>query len=176
MLAQGHGIDRTALADTVYKGISLGLPSFVEALSWVVFAKAFQYVPATDTLRGWNVRCAPAPLEAPVRYRTKRDGSIATFGPYTVREIRESDARPRPYRDGLMIDYSMDGRARGPMARLRDPIVAIERDAVDVLLGWIEERNVATPCGNRSIDALETPSMLATPVAAVTCLCVHSRA
>jgi hypothetical protein len=136
MLAEGHSIDRTALADTVYKGISLGLPSFVEALSWVVFAKTFQYVPATYTLRGWNVRCEQTPLESPVKYRTKKDGSVETFGPYLVREIRETDARPRPYRDGLMIDYSMDGHARGSMARTRDSIVAVEAGSVDVLLGW----------------------------------------
>lgn len=149
MLAEGHSIDRSALRDTVYKGISLGLPSFIEALSWVVFAKTFQHVPEGDSLRGWNVRCEQTPLESPVKYRTKRDGSVETFGPYIVRELRDTDARPRPYREGLMIDYSMDGRARGSMARTRDPIVAVEAGSVDVLLGWswisVGSGGVSTP-------------------------------
>ncbi len=149
MMSAGHAIDPARLRDAVYRGISLGLPSLIEALSWVVFAKTFAYDPSADTLRGWNVRCEQTPLDEPVRYRTKRDGTIETFGPYIVRAIRESDARPRPYSNGLMIDYSLDGRARGAMARTRDPIVAVEQGSTDVLLGWswiaVGTRGISTP-------------------------------
>jgi hypothetical protein len=148
-LARGHAIDPAALRDSVYKGISLGLPRVIEALSWVVFAKTFAHDPVTGSLRGWNVRCEQTPLDAPVRYRTRKDGSIETFGPYIVREIRDTDARPRPYREGLMIDYSLDGRARGSMARTRDPIVAVREGSVEVLMGWswisVGRGGVSTP-------------------------------
>lgn len=136
MLAEGHPIVPSALHNTVYKGISLGLPSVIEAVSWVVFAKTFEFDDHSQKLRGWNVRCEQTPLDQPVRYQHNRAGAPKTFGPYFVRAIEDSDPRPRPYQRGLMIDYSLDGAAGGVLGRTRDPIVAVQRGAFDVLLGW----------------------------------------
>jgi hypothetical protein len=134
MLADGGAIDPTALRNTVYRGISLGLPRVVESLSWVVFAKTFAWASASETLRGWNVRCHQDPLTSPVRYRVGRDGRPETFGPYRVRAL-DNDPRPRPYGPGLMIDYGLGG-ARGALSRMRDPIVSVIPGSTEVLLGW----------------------------------------
>jgi hypothetical protein len=147
MLAQGGPIDPVALRDTVYRGISLGLPRALEALSWVVFAKTFAWDPRADSLRGWNVRCHQDPLTAPARYRQGREGAPETFGPYLVRPIHD-DPRPRPYGPGLMIDYGLGG-AKGVLSRMRDPIVSVIPGSADVLLGWsfavVGASAIATP-------------------------------
>jgi hypothetical protein len=135
-LATGHPIEPSRLTDTVYRGISLGLPRFIEKLSWVVFAKTFARDPSSDGLRGWNVRCHQDPIDAPVRYRVGKDGAPLSWGPYTLRSIRDDDLRPRPYGPGLMIDYSLGGTVGGSLGRTRDPLVAVTKDSVDVLLGW----------------------------------------
>src|SRR5207302_10620230 len=55
-LCEGHPIDPAALDDTEYRGIALGLPRFVEWISWKTFQKTFHRDPATGALRGSHVR------------------------------------------------------------------------------------------------------------------------
>ena len=147
LLAQGGPVDPATLRDTVYRGVSLGLPRALEALSWVVFAKTFAWDPPSASLRGWNVRCHQAPLDAPVRYRQARDGQPETFGPYLVRPIQD-DPRPRAYGPGLMIAYALGG-AKGALSHMRDPIVSVTPGSADVLLGWsfavLGSTAIATP-------------------------------
>lgn len=124
LLARGHAIDERALDDSQYRGISLGLPRAVEALTWKTFMKTFHRDPRTGRLRGWNVRLAQTGIDGPTVARKR-------FGHYHVAPLGKT---PRPCGPGLLIDYS--GGTRGPMSRLRDPIVAVDAGSVELLLGW----------------------------------------
>ncbi|HEY6032674.1 MAG TPA: hypothetical protein VIV58_00405 [Kofleriaceae bacterium] len=122
LLERGHPIDPAELADTVYRGISLGLPAWVERLSWKKFAKAFHRDPNTGALRGWNIRIEQDGLDRPWRARL-RGGRTWTFGHFAV--VRENDR--------VILDYGA-GRAFA-MRAVRDPLVALELGSARVLLG-----------------------------------------
>ncbi len=123
-LAAGHAIDQAALADSQYRGISLGLPRAIEALTWKTFRKTFHRDPHDGRLRGWNVRLAQTGIDGP-------SVPLKSFGHYGVGALGPT---PRPCGPGLLLDYSAG--TRGPMGRLRDPIVAVNRGSVELLLGW----------------------------------------
>jgi hypothetical protein len=129
-LLEGHEIGADALDDTQYRGISLGLPRWAEALSWKTFQKTFHRDPATGVLRGWNVRVEQRGLDA-ASVALVRRGAPVTFGPYVVGELPAN--APRGLRRGRLIDYSP---SPGLMSRLRDPLVALNQGSVDLLLGW----------------------------------------
>lgn len=155
LLEGGHPIDPAQLADTVYRGISLGLPAWVERLSWKKFAKAFHRDPQTKQLRGWNIRIEQDGLDRPWRERTRR-GATWTFGHFAV----VSD------RGHLLLDYGGGSNHRiDPLQVVRDPLVALEAGSVEQLLGWsylaIGPARVPTP----SFFLLERDRPLLAPVA-----------
>lgn len=119
LLREGHAIDAAALDDRQYKGTSLGLPAWIEALTWKTFVKTFHRDPETGALRGWNVRLEQDGVDAPTRPRTTRTGDPKTFGHYTVID------GPGP---GLLIKY------KG--SPLRDPLVALNPGDPSLLLGF----------------------------------------
>ncbi|MEO6776931.1 MAG: hypothetical protein ABI467_28600 [Kofleriaceae bacterium] len=124
LLEAGHPIDPTALDDTMFRGISLGLPAWVERLSWKKFAKAFHRDPATLALRGWNLRIEQDGLDRPWRARTRR-GHTWTFGHFAV--VRDGEH--------VALDYGA-GRSRiDPIRVVRDPLVALRAGSVELLLG-----------------------------------------
>jgi hypothetical protein len=134
-LCDGHPIDARELDDTEYKGTSLGLPGWVERLTWKKFKKVFHRDPATGFLRGWNVRLEQNELGGPCIPKRRR-GEPVTFGHYRV--VEPGGCRmPAPCRAGLLIDYGLGGNARlDPMRRVRDPIVAVNAEDPRLLLGW----------------------------------------
>ncbi len=123
-MAAGHAIEPSALDDSRYRGISLGLPAFVEALTWKTFEKTFHRDPASGELRGWNVRLEQTGwTSAPVA--RKRDGWPWTFGHYDVHA-----GHP------VLLDYgSRRNFALDPMRLVRDPLVALDAGSVQWLLG-----------------------------------------
>ncbi|HEY5944403.1 MAG TPA: hypothetical protein VIV40_02885 [Kofleriaceae bacterium] len=123
LLESGHPIDAARLDDTVYRGISLGLPTWVERMTWKKFAKVFHRDPATCALRGWNMRVEQDGLDRPWRGRV-RGGRPWTFGHFAVIDER----------DRLLLDYGVN-RWSDPIRTLRDPLVALHVDSVDLLLG-----------------------------------------
>lgn len=126
LLRAGHPIDATQLDDTRYRGISLGLPAWVERLSWKKFTKVFHRDPNTRALRGWNVRIEQDGLDRPWRPKLRR-GAPWTFGHFSV--IDEGHR--------VLLDYGAGGNLRlDPLGALRDPLVALEAGSVDRLLGW----------------------------------------
>jgi hypothetical protein len=129
-LRHGHPIDPHALDDSQYRGISLGLPAWIERLSWKTFQKTFHRDPRTGQLRGWNVRVEQRGLDAKSVAKV-RGGVPWSFGHYRVVEL--SERVPRDLRTGLLIDYSPE---RGLASRMRDPLVALDEGSVDRLLGW----------------------------------------
>lgn len=156
LLDGGHPIDPARLDDTLYRGISLGLPAWVERLTWKQFAKAFHRDPHTGRLRGWNVRLEQAGLDRPLRPRL-RAGRPWTFGHFAVVGA--------PGR--LLLDYGAGGNRRlDPLTALRDPLVALHAGSVELLLGWsylaIGPARVPTP----SYFLLERDGPLTAPVPA----------
>lgn len=134
-LRAGHPIEQGALDDTEYRGVSLGLPAFVERLTWKTFQKVFHRDPATGRLRGWNVRVEQRGLDAqsvPLRRR----GEPVTFGHYEVVPLDPARA-PKGLATGLLLDYGLGGGARlAPVGLVRDPVVAVNLGSAGLLLGW----------------------------------------
>jgi hypothetical protein len=148
LLAAGHPVRASALDDTEYRGTSLGLPSFLERLTWKTFRKTFHRDPDTGLLRGWNVRLAQRGLSAPSEPLMK-GGAPMTFGHYVVIEPR-TIAAPVGCDRGLVLDYSRGQNGRwSPLSLVRDPIVALKEDDPDLLLGWtylqLGTHHVGTP-------------------------------
>lgn len=155
LLGGGHPIDPVQLDDTSYRGISLGLPAWVERLSWKKFAKAFHRDPHTRALRGWNTRIEQDGLDRPWRARERR-GRTWTFGHFAVVHDR----------DRLVLDYGAGGNRRtDPLGVLRDPLVALAAGSVELLLGRsylaVGPAHVPTP----SYFLLEREGSLVTAVA-----------
>ena len=120
LLAAGHPVAPEQLAGAEYRGTSLGLPAWLEKLTWKYFAKAF--VRDGDRVRGWNVRLEQ---QAPWSPRLRR-GEPVVFGHFDV------------VSDGAwsLLDYSQGGARRAhPLATLRDPIVALDAGSAERLLG-----------------------------------------
>jgi hypothetical protein len=123
-LAEGHPIEVGALDDSRYRGISLGLPGFVEALTWKTFEKTFHRDPVTGQLRGWNVRLEQTGWTSPPVPRQK-GGQPWTFGHYDVKP-----GHP------LTLDYgSARNFALDPTRLVRDPLVALDAGSARWLLG-----------------------------------------
>lgn len=135
LMRTGHAIDPDALADLEFRGISLGLPRFVERLTWKTFQKVFHRDPQTGALRGWNVRLEQRGIDAD-SVALQHRGQRVTFGHYQVVPLDVAQP-PRPCGPGLMIDYGRGGNSRwDPMRCVRDPLVAVHSGSVDLLLGW----------------------------------------
>lgn len=136
-LEAGHAIDASALDDSEYRGVSLGLPPFAVKLSWLTFRKTFHRDASSGALRGWNVRMQQTGLTGERAPMAGRDGSPRCFGFYEV--LDGVDYRmPVRCQHGLVIDYGRAAQngALDPVRRGRDPLVALEKGSVERLLGW----------------------------------------
>jgi hypothetical protein len=136
LLCEGHPIDPVALDDTEYRGVSLGLPAFVDKLTWKTFKKVFHRDPETGHLRGWNVRIQQTGLEPPF-IAQQRNAQPFAWGHYRV-VAATGRPMPRPVPQGLLIDYGLGRNSplTFPVPAMRDPLVALEPGSVDLLLGW----------------------------------------
>ena len=151
-LEAGHPIDPATLDDTVYHGVSLGLPRLVERMTWKKFYKIFHRDPAGH-LRGWNMRAVQNGLDAPWE-PLRRRGDTVTFGHFRVVSGAASDPRVG-VRQGLMLDYGLGGNGRfDPIGRVRDPLVSLDSGGVDLLLGWSYLAVAGRPIGTPSYFAL----------------------
>lgn len=134
-LAAGHPIEPDALADRTYRGVSLGLPGFVDRLAWKTFAKVFCRDRERGLLRGWNLRLEQTGLDGPIVPR-RRDGHDFHFGHFHVRPSADF-ALPRALPHSLVLDYGRGGNPRfDPTRAVRDPIVAVNAGSAELLLGW----------------------------------------
>jgi hypothetical protein len=132
----GHPIDPEALSDSCYRGISLGLPAWVDRLSWKTFMKSFWRDPLSGRLFGWNTRLAQDGLNARARPLQSRRGGDRNFGPFEV-HLASHHPVPSPLRQGLLIHYGHGpGATLSPLRLLRDPVVALEPGSCERLLGW----------------------------------------
>ncbi len=120
-MREGRAVAAEEILGWQYRGTSLGLPSWIEKLTWKHFVKVF-HRDAYGAARGWNVRCHEG-----WRPKIKR-GVPVTFGHYAVVEEPE----------GLVLIYGT----------IVDPLVALD-DRADTLLGCsrlrIAGRELQTP-------------------------------
>ncbi|MFT4624366.1 MAG: hypothetical protein ACI8PZ_003025, partial [Myxococcota bacterium] len=108
-LLAGHPIDPAALDDTEYHGISLGLPGWVDRLTWKKFFKVFHRDGATGRLRGWNAKAEQTPLDTP--WVLARSGDEPqTYGHYEV--VGAPERCPVELPHALTIHYGIGGNAR----------------------------------------------------------------
>lgn len=140
LLEGGHPIDAAALDDTEYRGTSLGMPGWLERLTWSKFRKTFHRDPKTGALRGWNVRLEQNGREAP-DVPLRKGGAPFTFGHFVVVSASGYRAPRRrgravQFQHGLMLDYGLGKNLLGPLRALRDPIVALRPGDPTLLLGW----------------------------------------
>lgn len=124
-LEAGHAVPAEALAGFEYHGVSLGLPGWVERLTWKTFVKAFHRDPDSGAVRGWNVRMEQTGLDGPLVAR-ERGGLPWTFGYFRV----------LPEGERLLLDYGGAGNPWYDLTALvRDPLVAVEAGSAELLLG-----------------------------------------
>jgi hypothetical protein len=152
-LAEGFAVDVEALRGASFRGVSLGLPGWVERLTWKQFRKVMFTDEATGGVAGHNVRVFSRPelaaLEDGASPPAPRlvNGAPEVFGPFGVRPLRAGERYP--CRVGVVLDYGLAHPALHPMARLRDPVVALREGSSDLLLGAsylsLGGRLVATP-------------------------------
>lgn len=131
-LLAGHPVDPAALEGFAYRGTALGMPGFVERLSWKTFQKTF-WRHDDGRLLGWNVRLHQDGVDAPSRPIEKGGEPWCTWF-YEV--VPGGVPAPTGFDRGLFIDY-----ARGPNPRLdvirwvKDPLVALAPGDADALMG-----------------------------------------
>lgn len=120
----GRPVDLAAITGYCYRGVSLGLPTLLERLSWKKFAKTFA---RTDEglVRGHNLRIEQDGLDKPWT-PSLRAGKPRTFGPYQVTRV--------PGTEHVEIDYGLGSRGLSPLRLLRDPLRSLD-EASDLLLG-----------------------------------------
>ena len=135
VLASGHAVDPNAIAGWQYRGVSLGLPAWVDRLAWKTFVKAFYRDPGAEVVRGWNVRLRQTGIDGPIE-PLERDGRPFTFGHFRV--VDPAGYRvPHGADRGLLLDYGLGGNpVLDPTALVRDPIVALDAGDPRLLLGW----------------------------------------
>ena len=134
ILAGAKPLEPSALDNSAYRGVSLGLPDFIEELTWTTFQKVFYREPESGRLRGWNVRVEQRGLRAPSVARMRRDGTPWTFGHYAV--VSPGKMRvPRRFEHAIVLRYGLSRSWFDPTRFMRDPIVAVNEGSADLLLG-----------------------------------------
>jgi hypothetical protein len=133
-IVAGHPVDPAAIEGWAYRGTALGLPRFVEGLTWKTFQKTFWRDPASGRLLGWNVRLEQDGPDARSRPKLRRGEPVTTWH-YEVVAPAGVPA-PRGFDRGLIIDY---GRGSNPwydtIRATKDPLVAVEAGSADLLVG-----------------------------------------
>jgi len=134
-MRRGYPIDPRALEGAIYEGVSLGLPRWVERITWKTFAKTFHRIATADHLVGWNVRLQQTGVGSELVPKVHQ-GDPVTFGHYRVVPCTGFNT-PEWCSHGLLIHYGLGGNLRmDPTTWLRDPIVALDEGSVEWLLGW----------------------------------------
>ena len=136
--AAGHPVDPDALAGWNYTGVDLSLPRWMNRVLWKTFRKTFVADADLGVVRGWNVRMRQNGWDGPQEPLRDRRGRPRTFGHYL---LRPADDLPFPGgwnpAGHTVLDYGRAGNLRRDLAAYTaSPIVAVNADDMDLLLGW----------------------------------------
>ena len=135
IMRRGHPIPREQLDDTRYLGVDLSLPPLMRRLLWHTFSKTFHRDPATDVLRGWNIRLVQLGVDAPIVPMTDRRGRPVTFGHYHVADAA-NERFPSGWRGADYLNYGCAGNPLYDPARFTaSPLVAVNPGSAKLLLG-----------------------------------------
>lgn len=132
VISEGHAVTADELAGWEYRGVALGLPRFVEMLTWKTFVKAFWRDPGADYVHGWNGRLVQTGLDGEIVFKQKA-GKPFTFGPYLVTTLPPK--LPFVLQAGVLLDYSFGGGFLAGTHQVRDPLVALNPGDPTQLLG-----------------------------------------
>ena len=147
-IVHGFPVDPTQIEGWAYRGTSLGLPSFVEKLSWKTFQKTFYRDPRSQRLLGWNVRLEQDGIDAPSRPKIRRGEPITEWN-FEVSDPSPEVPMPCGFDRGLVINYARAPNPMGPMQFIKDPLVALSPGNADHLIGVsylvIKGRCIETP-------------------------------
>ena len=132
-LSHGYVVSPDELAGWEYRGVALGLPGFVEKLTWKTFVKAFWRDPGAEHVRGWNVRLVQTGLDGEIAFKQKNDAPFS-FGPYRATALPHK--LPFPIQAGALLDYGLETPFWDGMHLVRDPLVALNADDPTQLLGY----------------------------------------
>lgn len=133
-IVEGYPVDPKAIEGFAYRGTSLGLPGFVEKLTWKTFQKTFYRDEATGRLVGWNVRLHQDGLDAESRPLLENGRPVCVWNYEVI--APGGVPMPRGFDRGLIIDYSLAKNPTFDTVRLmKDPLVALSPDSNDELIG-----------------------------------------
>ncbi len=133
--SSGYPVSPDALPRGWYRGVSLGLPRWVERLSWKTFVKVVEE-DAQGRLWGRNIRLEQQPtaeacLSAPLSPK-RAGGRWVSFGEYGVGQVPGG----QPGAGSALIDYRLGSAAPlDPLRMTVDPLVALTPGDPTVLLG-----------------------------------------
>lgn len=135
IMMKANPIDLDALDNTMYLGVDLSLPPVMNKILWKTFRKTFYRDPATNELRGWNVRMEQTGWHGPGVPMLKKGGQIA-FGHYKVLSA-EGRRFPGGWKGKDFLHYGVAGNTMFDVARLGYcPLVAVNEGKSDLLIGW----------------------------------------
>ena len=164
LLADGHPIDVDSIVGWEYRGVSLGLPAWVDRLAWKTFVKAFHRDRADAPARGWNVRLKQTGLDGAIEPLT-RNGRRFTFGHFRVVDPAGYGVPDGADLGRVLLDYGLGGNpVLDPTARIRDPLVALIAGSADLLLGWTYVDVGIARIGTPSFFTLERYAPVTEPV------------
>ena len=130
-----HPFDEKALDNTMYRGIDLSMPKVVNKILWKTFRKTFVRDEETRELRGWNVRMEQNGWDGD-GIPQKKNGKQISFGHYRVRSAHDIKW-PSGWKGEQYLDYGVAGNHwYDPGAPGFCPLVAVNKDRSDLLLGW----------------------------------------
>lgn len=132
-LRAGYPIPWPELLGFAYRGVSLGLPSWLERATWKTFCKVFVDDPVRGP-RGYNVRVQQRGLDAPSEPQRNRDGTPRSFGHYAVVDASSIMTAWGPT-NGLLLDYGPGAGLLDPLRFVRDPLVSLREGSGELLLG-----------------------------------------
>ena len=145
LMLQGHGIDPADLAGWAYHGVSLGLPRWIERITWKTFTKAF--VVDNGHVRGWNIKMKQTGEGGP-RIPITKNQKPKAFGAFDV-QMNDCHELQRQFPEALLLNYGTPKDSDFGLRTLRDPLVAIKEGDSTLLLGcsWLRVfgKNVPTP-------------------------------
>ena len=145
LMLQGHPIDPRELAGWAYHGVSLGLPRWLERVTWKTFTKAFVY--DAGYVRGWNIKMKQTG-EAGPRIPITKNREPKVFGAFDVQAKDRHELR-NEFPEALVLNYGTPKNSDFGLRTLRDPLVAIKEGDSTLLLGcsWlrVSGRNFPTP-------------------------------
>lgn len=134
LLETGAPPDPDALVDRQWLGSDLSMPALGHRLLWQTFRKTFVRDEEHADVRGWNVKLEQRGTRGPQVPLRRRDGTERAFAHYRLR-FGDDIAWPKGLRCGSYLDYTIAGNPF-PENLALTPIVSVNGDANDLLLGW----------------------------------------